>query len=246
MEAYADYLESLESHEVLPDDVEDSPVVARLFKELDEVKAQLRASAKNRLWLDTYLRWYDTFLVNLHGERLGQWDAYRVAETAASVLRLWSPEKLHKVRHLVFVRIKPTYWRNGDQKESWRVCCQAICYGVRRYLLGSRHQSMMGAIKGKTGLIRGHEFTELNYLTWLLNRPVIIKVNNAMKEMTGYSSKICQTLVKVLRMSRIRRDCDDKQTIHDFTTIQKEVLSAPTKPKNNTKNHLQQNTNSQC
>ena len=26
-------------------------------------------------------------------------------------------------------------------------------------------QSMMGAIKGKTRLIRGHEFTELNYLT---------------------------------------------------------------------------------
>ena len=74
----------------------------------------------------------------------------------------------------------------------------------------------MGAIKGKTGLIRGHEFTELNYLTWLLNRPVISKVNDEMKEMIGYSSKIGQTSVKVLRKSRIRRDCDDKQTIHDF------------------------------
>ena len=37
-------------------DVEDSPVVARLFKELDEVKARLRASDTNRLWLDTYLQ----------------------------------------------------------------------------------------------------------------------------------------------------------------------------------------------
>ena len=49
-------------------------------------------------------------------------------------------------------------------------------------------QSMMGAIKGKTRLIRGHEVTELNYLTWLLNRPDISKVNNAMKEMTGPKS----------------------------------------------------------
>ena len=85
-------------------------------------------------------------------------------------------------------------------------------------------QTMMGAIKGKTGLIRGHEFTELNYLTWLFNRPVISKVNNVMKEMTGYSSKIGQTSVKVLRKSRIRRDCDDEQTIHDFFT-QRLVLS---------------------
>ena len=93
-------------------------------------------------------------------------------------------------------------------------------------------QTMMGAIKGKTGLIRGHEFTELNYLTWLFNRPVISKVNNVMKKMTGYSSKIGQTSVKVLRKSRIRRDCDDEQTIHDFFT-QRLVLSpeAPTQVK---------------
>ena len=77
VEACADYPESLESHEVLLDDVEDSPVVARLFKELDEVKARLRASDTNRLWLDTYLEWYDAFLANLHSERLGQWDAYK-------------------------------------------------------------------------------------------------------------------------------------------------------------------------
>ena len=77
VEACADYLESLESHEVLPDNVEDSPVVARLFKVLDEVKARLRASDTNRLWLDTYLMWYDAFLANLHSERLRQWDAYK-------------------------------------------------------------------------------------------------------------------------------------------------------------------------
>ena len=91
---------------------------------------------------------------------------------------------------------------------------------------------MMGAIKGMTGLIRGHEFTELNYLTWLLNRPVISKVNNAMKEITGYSPKIGQTSVKVLRKSRIMRDYDDEQTIHDFFT-HRLVLSpeAPTQLK---------------
>ena len=77
VEACADYLESLESHEVLPHDVEDSLVVARLFKELDEVKAPLRASDTSRSWLDTYLQWYDAFLANLHSERLGQWDAYK-------------------------------------------------------------------------------------------------------------------------------------------------------------------------
>ena len=77
VEACADYLESLESHEVLPDDVEDSPVVARLFKELDGLKARLRASDTNRLWLDTYLQWYDAFLADLHSERLGQWDVYK-------------------------------------------------------------------------------------------------------------------------------------------------------------------------
>ena len=49
VEACADYLESLESHEVLPDDVEESPVVVRLFKELDEVKDCLRASDTNQL-----------------------------------------------------------------------------------------------------------------------------------------------------------------------------------------------------
>ena len=77
VEACADYLESPESHEVLPDDMEDSPVVARLFKELDEVKARLRASDTNRLWLDTYQKWHDAFMANLHSERLGQWDAYK-------------------------------------------------------------------------------------------------------------------------------------------------------------------------
>ena len=53
-----------------------------------------------------------------------------------------------------------------------------------------------------------------------------------MKEMTGYSSKIGQTSVKVLRKLRIRRDCDDEQTIHDFF-IQRLVLSpeAPTQLK---------------
>ena len=74
---------------------------------------------------------------------------------------------------------------------------------------------MMGTIKGRTGLIRGHEFTKLNYLTWLLNRPVISKVND---EMTGYSSKTGQTSVKVLQKSCIMRDCDNEQTIHDFFT----------------------------
>ena len=71
-------------------------------------------------------------------------------------------------------------------------------------------QSMMGAIKGKTGLIRGHEFTELNFLTWLLDRPVISKVNNAMKEMIGYSSKIGQTSVKVLRNSGLVTDLESR------------------------------------
>ena len=214
---------------MLPDDVEDSLVVARLFKELDEVKARLRASDTNRLWLDTYLQWYNAFLSNLHNERLGQWAMGCVqilAETAASVLHLWSSEKRHKVGHVVFVRIKPSGWRNG--------------FVVRRFATGyggiSRdlaiEQSMMGAIKGRTGLIRGHEFTELNYLTWQLNRPVISKVDNTMKEMTGYSSKIGQTSVKVLRKSRIGRDYDDEQTIHDFFT-QILVLSpeAPTQLK---------------
>ena len=53
-----------------------------------------------------------------------------------------------------------------------------------------------------------------------------------MKEMTGYSSKIGQTSVKVLRKSCIRRDCDNEQTIHDFFT-QRLVLSpqAPTQLK---------------
>ena len=37
----------------------------------------------------------------------------------------------------------------------------------------------------------------------------------------------------------------DQSLGEEVTTIQKDVLSAPTKPKNNTKNHLQQNTNSQ-
>ena len=77
VEACVNYLESLESHEVLPDDMEDSPVVARLFKELDEVKARLRANDINRLWLNTYLQWHDAFLANLHSESLGQWDAYK-------------------------------------------------------------------------------------------------------------------------------------------------------------------------
>ena len=35
------------------------------------------------------------------------------------------------------------------------------------------------------------------------------------------------------------------EALSDFITIQKEVLSAPTKPKKNSKNHLQQNTNNQ-
>ena len=155
------------------------------------MKARLRASVTNRLWLDTYLQWYDAFLANFHSERLGQWDAYK--DSLKQLLPFFASGARRNYTKCVMWFLSEL--NHLDEKTEARM--EAGGFVVRRFAAEyggispdlAIEQSMMGTIKGKTGLIRGHEFTELNYLTWLLNRPVISKVNNAMKEITGYPPK---------------------------------------------------------
>ena len=57
-------------------------------------------------------------------------------------------------------------------------------------------QSLMGVIKGRIGLKRGKEFTEVNYIIWCKNRPIIAKVLACMTSMTNYHPKMGQMSVR--------------------------------------------------
>ena len=45
-------------------------------------------------------------------------------------------------------------------------------------------QVLMATFKGNTGLTRGKGFNELNYLTWIMSRPIVCALDNKMREMT--------------------------------------------------------------
>ena len=67
-------------------------------------------------------------------------------------------------------------------------------------------QSLKGVIKGRTGLKRGKEFTEVNYIIWCKNRPIIAKVLACMRSMTNYRPKMGQMSVRALGDTRSKED----------------------------------------
>lgn len=83
-------------------------------------------------------------------------------------------------------------------------------------------QVLMASLKGKTGLTRGWGFTELNYLIWIMSRPVICALDKKMKEMTGVEQRNSeQGSVKPVRQespSRIKSDEEHIGLIEKFFT----------------------------
>ena len=77
-------------------------------------------------------------------------------------------------------------------------------------------QSLMGVIKGRTGLKRGKEFTEVNYIIWCKNRPIIAKVLACMRSMTNYRPKMGQMSVRALGDTRSKKDADNISTVKSF------------------------------
>ena len=46
-------------------------------------------------------------------------------------------------------------------------------------------QSLMATLKGNQGLTHGRGFNDLNYLVWVLSRPVVGKLSEIVSRMTG-------------------------------------------------------------
>ena len=76
-------------------------------------------------------------------------------------------------------------------------------------------QSLMGVIKGRTGLKRGKEFTEVNYIIWCKNRP-IIGTSLHEKSMTNYRPKMGRMSVRALGDTRSKKDTDNVGTVKLF------------------------------
>ena len=67
-------------------------------------------------------------------------------------------------------------------------------------------QVLMASLKGNTGLTRGRGFTELNYLIWIMSRPVVCAIDKKIKEMTKVELKTSeQSSVKEVKQERPSR-----------------------------------------
>ena len=77
-------------------------------------------------------------------------------------------------------------------------------------------QTIMSQIKGRTGQNRGSVFNDFGHTTWVLNKPVIAKLDQQLKDMVGYSKNIGQIGVKAVRPARVARDCKDLATVKYF------------------------------
>ena len=51
-------------------------------------------------------------------------------------------------------------------------------------------QSLMATLKGNQGLTHGRGFNDLNYLVWVLSRPVVGKLSEIVSKMTGVNLHI--------------------------------------------------------
>ena len=66
----------MENSEETPLDISnDNPVISELMDVIQKIKDSLPASDTTQLWL-TYIDMYYILLMNLHAERLGDWDRY--------------------------------------------------------------------------------------------------------------------------------------------------------------------------
>jgi hypothetical protein len=102
VEAGIDYFDSLMEN---PDETpltisNDNLVIAELMEVVNNIKDSLPDSDLTRLWL-TYIDMYDILLMNLHAERLGDWDKY------ISSLRLMLPYMvgLLSFHHIIIIKI---------------------------------------------------------------------------------------------------------------------------------------------
>ena len=75
----------------------------------------------------------------------------------------------------------------------------------------------MGTLNGKAGLVRAHEFSEVNHITWCENRPPIQKVIISMTNMTKYSPIHGQFSVKALRKSTVKKCSTDVNTLKEYS-----------------------------
>ena len=81
----------------------------------------------------------------------------------------------------------------------------------------------MASLKGNGGLTHGRDFSEQNYMVWVLSRPVVAKLDEKLREMTNVAVRSAeQSSVKVTSKqqspAQIRQDIDHMDCIRDYFT----------------------------
>ena len=200
--------------------IPDCPIVDSLIEILDKAREDLSSSNLTNKIFFMYLDWYDAFLNNLHAERLGLWDEYvsslkgMTPYQAAGARRSYTKcNKWFLDTILDLDEDTKAVLRNGGFVV-WR---SEEPYGAVSPDLNTE-QTLMAQVKGRSGMTRGRTFSEVNYTTWVLNRPVLCMLDKQLKSMTGYTCYTGQGAVKPLRESRIARDCADVARLKAYFT----------------------------
>ena len=74
----------------------------------------------------------------------------------------------------------------------------------------------MGVINGRASLKRGKGFTEVSYIIWCKNRPIMAKVLACMRSITNYHPKMGQMSVRALGDTRSKKDADNVSIVKSF------------------------------
>ena len=205
--------------------LKDSPTVAIFMEALDKVKENVSATSRtNKLYL-VYLEMFDILLMNIHAERLGDWDMYLLS--LKKMLPFFAG-----TGHRAYA--KTVYWflhEMEDLDDFTKDQMRKGYFVVRRTNKAfagvsvdlAIEQSIMASLKGNGGLTHGRDFSEQNYLVWVLSRPVVAKLDEKLKEMTNVGVRSAeQSSVKVTSKhqspARIRQDMDHMDRIRDYFT----------------------------
>ena len=160
--------------------------------------------------------------MNLHAERLGDWNAY--IKSLKLMLPFFASSGHRNYTKCLYwflqeiENLPPTITERFVNGE-WVVRRTAKAYsGVSLDLF--IEQSLMSSLKGNQGLTRGRGFNQMNHLTWVLNRPVMCAIDRKMRDMTNVDLKLQseQSSVKAQRKSRLVKDRADMETIRTFLT----------------------------
>ena len=191
----------------------DSPVVINLIEVIDEVQDDLSKSGCDQIFL-VYIDMFDTFLRNLHSEILGLWTEY------VKSLKLMLPY-LAASGHRAYTRCMLMFLQEMEDLDEHTVSEFNKGNFVLRRTSQSYagispdlaiEQSLMATLKGRSGLTHRRTFNEVNYMTWVLSRPITSRIDIQLREMTKVDYRTSeQSSVKVKQESTARMKEDRKQ-----------------------------------